>query len=100
VFVREYLAPILMTMSPRDGLTGDGWVLADEALTSILIDAREGDTITLAQALPAATYRGTWFDPESGLTRPLGDTTAWRGGAVIEKPTGDEWLLLLVADPS
>src|SRR5690606_14684345 len=67
VFVREYLAPILMTMSPRDGLTGDGWVLADEALTSILIDAREGDTITLAQPLPAATYRGTWFDPESGL---------------------------------
>lgn len=47
------------------------------------------------RALPQRTYAGLWFDPRTGETRPLDAPPSWGKGTRINKPTGDDWLLLL-----
>jgi hypothetical protein len=95
--VAEYLSGDLMKMSPEDGWVADGthnWVLAGEAAEPVLIDARAGDSFTLARALPRSSYNGTWFDPATGNARDAGSISG-AAGSVIQKPDGREWLLLL-----
>lgn len=99
-FVREHLAAVLMTMTPRDGLLGEGartWCLADAGLDAILIYSLAGPAITLAQPLPSRAFRGVWFDPRTGGTQPLRTPVSGKIGSAMEKPTEDDWLLLLKA---
>jgi hypothetical protein len=93
-FVREYLSTTLMSMQPRDGVVAEPeqtWCLADDYRESVLLYSLAGTSIILLRALPPGTYVGIWFDPRSGSTRPL--ETALTN--TIEKPTGEQWLLLL-----
>jgi hypothetical protein len=48
----------------------------------------------LAKALPHPQYSGLWFDPATAATKDAGIITA-ASGTVIDKPDGNEWLLLL-----
>ena len=96
-FIAQYLSSDLTKMAPEDGLIADGahnWVLAGSGTDTILIDAREGSSFALAQAMPRSSYRGMWFNPASGETRDAG-TISGMAGAVTTKPDSKEWLLLL-----
>jgi hypothetical protein len=95
-FVRGRLAGVLMKMSPRDGVAADAaraWCLADERLESVLLYSLAGESIDLAKPLPGRGYSGLWFDPRSGVTRPLEGAA----GTAIRKPTPEPWLLWLSA---
>ena len=99
-FVREHLSGVLMKMSPLDGLLEDAannWCLADTRGDAVLVYALAGSSFKLARALPRAAYAGLWFDPRTGDTRPLEAPPSWGEGMVINKPTGEDWLLLLTA---
>src|SRR5215203_4920549 len=79
-FVRERLSPVLMKMSPLDGLLEDpanNWCLADARSEAVLIYSLTGTSVTLARALPQRTYAGLWFDPRTGDTRPLEAPRSW-----------------------
>ncbi|HUA59526.1 MAG TPA: DUF6298 domain-containing protein, partial [Verrucomicrobiae bacterium] len=92
-FVQKNLAGVLMKMQPRDGVTENAeteWCLADDANTSVLLYSLQGDAIRLKKAL-AGPYQGTWFDPRTGDTKPLGGTA----GTAIAKPDAQAWLLWL-----
>ncbi len=96
-FVREHLSSILMKMSPLDGLLEDesgNWALSDSRGEHVLLYSLKGPTFTLARALPR-TYAGLWFDPRTGDTRPLAAPRAWGKGTTIDKPSNEDWLLLL-----
>lgn len=96
-FIDQYLANDLMKMSPVDGWVDDAphtWVLAGDAATPVLIDARAGDSITLAKALPHPEYQALWFDPATGATKDAG-TLSIAPGTPIQKPDSKEWMLLL-----
>jgi hypothetical protein len=96
-FIAEHLAADLMKMNPVDGLVEDGahnWVLGGSGTDALLIDARTGASFKLAKALPHPQYSGLWFDPATGATKDAGIVTA-TAGTVIDKPDGNEWLLLL-----
>ena len=98
-FVADYLASDLMKMSPLDGIVADpahNWVLGGGATDAVLIDSRSGASITLAKALPHATYRGTWFDPATGNAKDAGSISG-AAGATQAKPDDKDWLLLLRA---
>jgi Family of unknown function (DUF6298)/Putative collagen-binding domain of a collagenase len=97
-FVREHLAGVLMKMTPRDDVTEDAsrnWCLADERSEAVLLYSLSGPTIKLARALPTRIFSGTWFDPRTGKTRPLVAPASWNKGTAIQKPSGEDWLLLL-----
>ncbi|MET0646633.1 MAG: DUF6298 domain-containing protein [Pyrinomonadaceae bacterium] len=97
-FVREHLSGVLMQMSPLDGLLEDpsnNWCLADADGRAVLVYTLAGASVTLARALPRAAYAGLWFDPRTGDTRPLDAPRSWDEGTVINKPSGEDWLLLL-----
>jgi hypothetical protein len=98
-FVREHLSRVLMRLSPRDDLlvyTADNWCLSDARGDTVLIYSLALDrTITVARSFTHRTYAGIWFNPRTGDTRPLGPTPPWDVGTVIDKPTGEDWLLLL-----
>jgi hypothetical protein len=87
-FVREHLAPVLMKMSPRDGVAADTWCLADDAGETVLLYSLAGDTIRLLH--PGVRYQGLWFDPRTGATHSAGAING-----EIRKPSADAWLLLL-----
>ena len=96
-FIADHLTADLMKMSPVDGLVEDGvhnWVLAGSTTDAVLIDARAGQSIRLARALPRQRYSGLWFDPATGATREVGEVVG-TPGTVIPKPDTNEWLLLL-----
>jgi hypothetical protein len=96
-FIAEHLATDLMKMNPVDGLVEDGahnWVLGGIGTDTVLIDARIGVSFKLAKALPHPQYSGLWFDPATAATKDAGIITA-ASGTVIDKPDGNEWLLLL-----
>ncbi len=97
-FISEELADDLMKMGPVDGWVEDAthnWVLAGGTADPVLIDARAGTSLTLAKALPHASYRGMWFDPHTGEVNGDPITIAGAAGTVIAKPGDGEWLLLL-----
>ena len=99
-FVGEHLSRVLMRMSPLDGLLEDAannWCLSDPRSETVLIYSLNGPSLTLARALPRTGYVGLWFDPRTGETRPLDAPPSWGKGTVINKPTGEDWLLLLTA---
>ncbi|HWS89641.1 MAG TPA: DUF6298 domain-containing protein [Pyrinomonadaceae bacterium] len=99
-FVREHLSSTLMKMSPLDGLLEDpanNWCLSDARNDAVLVYSLKGSSVTLARALPRRVYAGLWFDPRTGETRPLIVPPSWDKGATINKPTGEDWLLLLTA---
>lgn len=100
-FVREHLSSILLKMSPLDGLLEDAannWCLADARSESVLIYSLKGSSFKLARALPQRTYAGLWFDPRTGETRPLEAPPSWAEGTTINKPSGEDWLLLLTTN--
>jgi hypothetical protein len=97
-FVRERLSPSLPRMSPLDGVLEDAannWCLSDPPSETVLIYSLNGPSVTLARALPRTVYTGLWFDPRTGETRPLDAPPSWGKGTTINKPTGEDWLLLL-----
>jgi hypothetical protein len=100
-FVAIYLSADLMHMSPKEGFvesSAQNWVLAEERAKTILIDSRSGATLAFTGAVPAQAYDALWLDPRTGDTRsalPL----AVHEGLRIVKPDGNEWLLLLRAQP-
>jgi len=97
-FVREHLSTVLMRMSPLDGLledAADNWCLADARGDAVLIYSLAGTSFKLARALPRNGYDGLWFDPRTGDTRPLAAQSSWGKETVINKPSGEDWLLLL-----
>jgi hypothetical protein len=99
-FVRERLAPVLMNMSPRDGVAADAertWCLADDRSRTVLLYSLAGDSIRLLQTLRGNRYTGLWFDPRTGGTRPLEAPIPGQAGTVIRKPSAQPWLLLLSA---
>jgi hypothetical protein len=97
-FVREHLSTILMKMSPFDGLLEDpssNWCLSDTRGEAVLIYSLAGSSFKLARVLPRGGYTGLWFDPRTGETRPLDPQGLWGKETAINKPTGEDWLLLL-----
>ncbi|MBI5768147.1 MAG: hypothetical protein HZA93_10150 [Verrucomicrobia bacterium] len=88
-FIAEQLAGVLPRMRPVDGLAGEAWCLADATWKTVLIYSAAGETITLAQALPAS--EATWFNLRDGETKKtkLGAATS------VAKPSSGEWLLLV-----
>ncbi len=94
-FVSEHLASTLMTMQPRDGLTGDPqqtWCLADSALRNVLVYSLAESAIELRPELTAHNYHAVWFDPRTGTVHPLSGALS----ASTQKPTAEPWLLSLV----
>jgi hypothetical protein len=93
-FVNEQLAEVLSQMNPRDGITSDGtWCLADQGQTWLFCSLR-GDAIRLTRSIAAAAgVTGLWFNPRNGEV----SAATLSGGAVIAKPTGEAWVLLLKA---
>lgn len=99
-FVREHLSRVLMKMSPLDGLLEDAannWCLADARGDAVLVYSLTGPSVTLARALPQRAYTALWFDPRTGDTRPLEAPPSWGKGTTINKPSNEDWLLLLTA---
>ena len=99
-FVREHLANVLMKMVPRDHVLEDAahaWCLADARSEAVLIYSLAGPTIKIAQPLPHKDFNGMWFDPRTGKTVSLHAPALWDQGTIIEKPTEEDWLLLLRA---
>ena len=99
-FVREHLSKVLMRMSPLDGLLEDpanNWCLADARGRAVLVYTLNGPSVTLARALPRRAYAALWFDPRTGDTRPLDVPRSWVRGTVVNKPSGEDWLLLLTS---
>lgn len=97
-FVRDHLARVLMRMSPLDGLLEEAahnWALADARGEAVLIYTLAGPSFRLARGLQRDAYDGLWFDPRTGRTRPLDAPRSWEKGTVIDKPSGEDWLLLL-----
>ncbi len=94
-FVREHLAASLMNLQPKDGMAEEAWCLADDRRVTLLFYSISGPSIRLLQALPQGAYRGLWFDPRTGSTRPLDAPVAAAAGLTIQKPTTEAWLLLL-----
>ncbi len=97
-FAREHLSRVLMKMSPLDGLLEDpanNWCLADARSDTVLIYSLTGSSLTLARSLRQRAYAGLWFDPRTGETRSLDAPPSLGKGTVINKPTGEDWLLLL-----
>jgi hypothetical protein len=102
-FVRQHLSSVLSRMSPLDGLLEEAahnWCLADARGDAVLVYTLAGPSVTLARALPRRTYSGLWFDPRTGETRPLDAPPSWGKGTIINKPSGQDWLLLLTAKGS
>ncbi|HLM55211.1 MAG TPA: DUF6298 domain-containing protein [Pyrinomonadaceae bacterium] len=98
--VREHLAGDLMRMRPRDDLFAEAartWCLSDERGDTLLVYSPKDGPIKLAAALPRKAYDGLWFDPRTGRTSPLAVPSAWGAGATLQKPSGEDWLLLLKA---
>ncbi|HKO20017.1 MAG TPA: DUF6298 domain-containing protein [Acidobacteriaceae bacterium] len=98
-FIADHLAADLMKMSPVDGLLEDGahnWVLAGSTTDALLIDARAGQSFRLVKALSHQRYAGLWFDPATGAAKDAGVLDG-ASGTVVDKPDGNEWLLLLHA---
>ena len=99
-FVRERLALTLMCMSPLDGLLEDAdsnWSIADPSQSVVLLYSLKGESITLTKQLLASHYKGVWFSPRDGESRPAELTQSWGPGESIDKPNGNDWLLLLEA---
>jgi hypothetical protein len=98
-FVREQLSTRLMKMSPLDGLLEDAahnWCLADARSETLLVYTLAGASLKLARELPGGgVYMGLWFDPRTGAMRPLDEPRSWGKGTVIEKPSSEDWLLML-----
>jgi hypothetical protein len=91
---------VLMRMSPLDGLLEDAannWCLSDARSDAVLIYTLAGSSFKLTRALPRADYAGLWFDPRTGDTRPLDAPPSWDKGATINKPSSEDWLLLLTS---
>ena len=99
-FVREHLATVLMKMTPRDNVLADAartWCLADDQSDAVLIYSLAGPAITFAQTLRQKEFNGVWFDPRTGKTRPFEPPVSGNQGTTIQKPTEEDWLLLLRA---
>jgi hypothetical protein len=95
-FVQENLAKDLMNMNPRDGVVAEPeqtWVLSDDHAESLLIYSVAGPSITLTKGLGKTRYSAVWFDPRTGETRAA--VLSGEAGSVMEKPSGDAWLVLL-----
>ncbi|HWB82592.1 MAG TPA: DUF6298 domain-containing protein [Bryobacteraceae bacterium] len=100
-FVHEHLATILMNMQPRDGVVAapdQNWCLVDDHDQSVLLYSLEGSSITLQRDLAQDKYTGLWFDPRTGKTQSVTASVSGRAGSVIEKPTAEPWLMLLLAN--
>ncbi|HEX2854124.1 MAG TPA: DUF6298 domain-containing protein [Opitutaceae bacterium] len=98
-FVRTELGAVLPRLTPRDGWFADEertWCLADDG-DNVVVYSIEGESVTLARALPRQKYEGTWFDPHTGKTQPLVAPSRWDAGTAIGKPTSADWLLRLRA---
>ncbi|MFL6332622.1 MAG: DUF6298 domain-containing protein [Pyrinomonadaceae bacterium] len=99
-FVREHLSGVLMKMSPRDDLFEDAahnWCLSDARGDAVLVYTLNGPSVTLARALPRRAYAARWFDPRTGETRALIVPPSWGKGTTINKPSSEDWLLLLTS---
>jgi hypothetical protein len=97
-FIREHLATLLMNMEPRDGTVNDPertWCLSGSHDEAVLLYSLAGPSITLSKDFARHTYQALWFDPRTGNIQAAAEPISARAGTVIQKPTAQDWLLLL-----
>ena len=97
-FVNKYLAGILMNMRHKDDIVEDSklnWCMTDNENNSLLIYSLSGSTIVLSKYLSNLNYSGVWFDPLGEKLIPFKGIQTLQKGAVINKPSRLNWILLL-----
>ncbi|HSV13306.1 MAG TPA: DUF6298 domain-containing protein [Tepidisphaeraceae bacterium] len=101
-FVREHLAPVLMTMTPVDGVVENGtenWCLADGGRAHLLLFSPRGATLKFAVDVGDG-FRGVWFEASRGETHTVDDAIDARAGVTVAKPGDGNWVLFLARTSS
>lgn len=95
--IQQHFGPLLMNLVPKDGLTespATTWCLADEKNQTLIFYSLEGKEITFARLLDR-TYKATWLNPQTGETQPITDPVKSAPQTSLQKPTGQDWFLVM-----
>ena len=85
-------------MEPKQQLVSsykDTWCLSADDDSTVLIYSLTGSAIDLGSRLKPEDYSGLWFDPRTGNVKDIESSPGVVINGKIEKPSNDEWLLLL-----